>query len=94
MHKALNGTQITPELVSQYGERALKTTSVYEWMKQIKKNRTEIKHLSNTGRPITITANKFDVTIEQLMKDNQHIPSKRMAEEIELSYRSVCAMCA
>ncbi|XP_015438036.1 PREDICTED: putative uncharacterized protein FLJ37770 [Dufourea novaeangliae] len=76
-------------LQKTYGESCMSKTQAYEWYKAFKEGREVVVDLPRSGRPATCTNDENIDKIKKLVLENRRMSLRELAEEVNISLKSV-----
>ena len=76
----------TLEMVQQgFGNQSLSRSQVFQWHARFKTGRTSVED-ERTGRPTSCTTTETVARIQELMRQDQRLTIRDIAEEVEVGY--------
>ena len=85
----INPSEIHTRLYSQFGEKCLSRTRVFEWAKEFRDGRDRVENEPHPRRPRTSVTPENINRIEHLILDNRRINVREVSEELGISIGSV-----
>ncbi|XP_037938203.1 protein GVQW3-like [Teleopsis dalmanni] len=76
-------------LQKTYNESCMSKTQAYEWYKAFKEGRDVVYDLPRSGRPSTSTNDANIAKIKQLVLENRRMSLRELAQEVNMSLKSV-----
>lgn len=85
--------QIIAELSAAYGDETPSRATIYNWINEFKRGRTDVMDGKSTGRPVEI-GDDCREKLEQIVRADRRITKKQLAEELHVSFGTVVNMLA
>ena len=90
-YRGARSVEILNTLQSVCGKDALPKTTVYRWIDEFKRGRTDVELKHSPGRPVEATAPENVEKIQELLKTDRRLTCEEVAREIGISRGSAHA---
>ena len=79
-------SEIRDDLHKVYGDSCLANCAISKWMRRFKDSRESTEDDKNTGRPVTITAEKKVAEIQEFILEDRRETVETVARHFDISY--------
>jgi histone-lysine N-methyltransferase SETMAR len=83
--RKIDSQEIIKELQDVYGINCPSRTTVYDWIAQFKRGRTDVFDLERPGRPVEIDQGSLEKRCEEIIKTERRITLKALGDSLNVS---------
>jgi len=76
-------------LVQVYGDKAMKKTAVYKWVKSFSEGRESVTDEERSGRPVTNRTEENIAKVRQSVRENRRLTVRSIAEQVNIDRETV-----
>lgn len=87
--KGLSGTEIFADMQSVLGNNAPSRGTIFNWVAELKRGRTDINDESRSGRPKTATTTEIVEQVHVIVTEDPSLTTREIADTIAISTERV-----
>jgi len=84
-----SGNEIREMLVQVHGDKAMKKTAVYKWMKRFSEGRESVTDEVRSGQPGTSRTEEKITNVRQIVRENRRLTVMSIAEQVNIDRERV-----
>jgi histone-lysine N-methyltransferase SETMAR len=88
MEEGKKGKKIIERLQRHYGTDALARSTVYKWMNELKRGRTDLTNIPSPGRP---REEELARAIAHKHEEDPHLSARKLAQYLGIAHSTVCS---